>query len=335
MTRGAKPQILIIGAGSVGRRHARNLESLGATIACFDPRQDRLAEARKELKKVEVFDDLERALSAFYAGAVIASPPSFHVPQALECLRRRIPILLEKPVSPDLGAALTLQEVASSGTTPILLGYTYRWWPPLIHLRNRIRANAVGPLRHARFVMSAHLADWHPWERYQDFFMASRDQGGGALLDESHFIDLMLWFFGAPSAVTGNVEHLSNLEITTDDNVDMIVRYPDNFRVTIHLDLFGRPHQKSITVVGEDGTLECLFDPNLVSESVHGREAAITKFECERNDMFLAEAKEFLDVIERGKPLSCSLDDGVEVLRAVEAVRRSAAEDRTIVFRES
>ena len=57
-------------------------------------------------------------------------------------------------------------------------------------------ANAVGGLRHARFVMSAHLADWHPWERYQDFFMASRDQGGGALLDESHFIDLMLWFFG-------------------------------------------------------------------------------------------------------------------------------------------
>jgi predicted dehydrogenase len=192
----------------------------------------------------------------------------------------------------------------------------------------------VGGLRHARFVMSAHLADWHPWERYQDFFMASRDQGGGALLDESHFIDLMLWFFGSPSAVTGNVEHLSNLEITTDDNVDMIVRYPNNFRVTIHLDLFGRPHQKSITVVGEDGTLECLFDPNLVSESLQGREPVITKFKCERNDMFLAEAKEFLDVIEGGKPVSCSLDDGVEVLRTVEAVRRSAAEDRTIVLRE-
>jgi predicted dehydrogenase len=282
-----------------------------------------------------VFDDLERALSASYTGAVIASPPSFHVPQALECLRRRIPILLEKPLSPDLGDALTLQRAASQVATPILLGYTYRWWPPLNHLQRRIRANAVGTLRHARFVMSAHLADWHPWERYQDFFMASRDQGGGALLDESHFIDLMLWFFGTPSAVTGNVEHLSNLEITTDDNVDMIVRYPNNFRVTIHLDLFGRPHQKSITVVGEDGTLECLFDPNIVSESVQGGESVITRFECERNDMFLAEAKEFLDVIEGGKAVSCSLDDGVEVLRTVEAARRSAAEDRTIVLRES
>lgn len=334
MTSGPSRRLLVIGAGSAGRRHARNLGGLGATIACFDPRADRREEALRELGTVEVFDDLDRALAASWSGAVIASPPSFHVDQAIQCLERGIPLLLEKPVAPDLRSALRLREAASRHSIPVLLGYTYRWWPPLLHLRERIRANVVGPLRHARFVMSAHLADWHPWERYQDFFMASRELGGGALLDESHFIDLMHWLFGAPEAVAGYVEHISTLDISTDDNVDVIARYPDGLRVTIHLDLFGRPHQRSIAVVGEGGSLECLFDPNLVRESVTGREAATMTFDCERNDMFLAEAREFLNALNNRGDRSCSLEDGVNVLRSVEAIRRSSDEQRTVRLSE-
>jgi predicted dehydrogenase len=330
MMNGPQRRILIVGTGSVGRRHARNLASLGATVACFDPRPDRRLQAREELGPVDLFDDLDRAFASSFAGVVIASPPSFHVDQAITCLQRALPVLLEKPVAPDLAAALRLQQAMAQHPVPVLLGYTYRWWPPLLHLRARIQAKPVGPLRHARFVMSAHLADWHPWERYQDFFMASRELGGGALLDESHFIDLMHWFFGMPEAVAGSVEHLSALEITTDDNVDLIARYRDGLRVTIHLDLFGRPHQKSITVVGEDGTLECLFEPNLVRESVTGRDVVTTAFSCERNDMFLAEAREFLEVLEGRGGGTCAVADGVDTLRTVEAVRRSSAEGRTI-----
>jgi predicted dehydrogenase len=160
--------------------------------------------------------------------------------------------------------------------------------------------------------------------------MASRELGGGALLDESHFVDLMLWCFGAPDAVIGQVEHLSALEIETDDNVDVMARYGSGFRVTIHLDLFGRPHQKSIVVVGEEGSLECRFDPNAVVESVTGREARTTTFVCERNDMFRDEAREFLEVISGRRQPSCSLEDGVQVMRCIEAIRVSSAGQRSV-----
>jgi predicted dehydrogenase len=174
--------------------------------------------------------------------------------------------------------------------------------------------------------MSAHLADWHPWERYQDFFMAHADQGGGALLDESHFLDLALWLFGRPRALYGRVERLSSLEITSDDNVDLVAVFDQGLRVTIHLDLYGRPHEKSVTVIGEGGTLQCEFAPNRLR---HGTGAAgweDTLFACERNDMFLALAREFLDLIDLRTPPSCTIADGVEVLRCVEAARRSTAE---------
>jgi predicted dehydrogenase len=328
------PDILIAGAGSVGRRHARNLHSLGAQVSFFDPRSDRLAQAKEELPEaMGLFDQLETANAQGrpFSGAVIASPPRFHVDQAIAFLERGVPVLLEKPVSPDLDAALRLEAAVKRATVPLLLGYTYRWWPPLLELHRRLAGNAMGPVRHVRFMMSAHLADWHPWERYQDFFMASRELGGGALLDESHFIDLMLWLFGMPQAIQGRVERLSSLDIDTDDNVDLLAVYPNNLRVSIHLDLYGRPHEKMITVVGEAGTLQCRFDPNEVRFS---SEAAgdwqVTPFACERNDMFLGVASEFLELLAgRGAP-SCTIEDGVQVLRCVEALRQATEEGRSV-----
>lgn len=328
----AAPRVLVVGTGSAGRRHARNLLGLGARVSCFDPRPDRLEQARQELTGLlDASGDWRAALSRPIDAAVVASPPAVHVEQALELLERGAAVLLEKPVSPDLAGALRLAQAVRDARAPLLLGYTYRWWPPLLELRKRLTEGVLGMPRHARFVMSAHLADWHPWERYQDFFMASREQGGGALLDESHFLDLALWLFGMPEAVIGRVEKLSSLEITSDDNVDALLVYAGGLRVGIHLDLFGRPHERSLTVVGEAGTLQCLFEPNRLRQggSADGPWHE-TAFGCERNDMFVSVAREFLEVAGGSGRPTCTVEDGVRVLRCVEALRRSHTEGRLV-----
>ena len=46
-------------------------------------------------------------------------------------------------------------------------------------MRRHLAAQTAGTLRHVKFTLAAHLADWHPYERYQDFFMASAALGGG------------------------------------------------------------------------------------------------------------------------------------------------------------
>jgi predicted dehydrogenase len=330
------PRIVVVGTGSAGRRHAKNLRQLGAEVFCVDPREDRRAQAARELPGLAgTYASLAEAMegTARFDGGVIASPPSAHVEQAMALMERGMPLLLEKPIAPDLASALKLEQAARTSQAPVLLGYTYRWWPPLLEMKRRVAEGAVGPVRHARFVMSAHLADWHPWEPYQDFFMARRELGGGALLDESHFLDLMIWCFGMPESLTGRVERLSALEITTDDNVDLIAAYPDGLRVTIHLDLFGRPHEKVVTVVGEQGTLQCAFAPDAVRwSSTAGGGWQEQPFSCERNDMFLAEAKEFLSLTKgpAGGTPSCTIEDGIRVLQCVEAARLSTQEERTV-----
>ncbi|NWG24087.1 MAG: Gfo/Idh/MocA family oxidoreductase [Pseudorhodoplanes sp.] len=322
--------ILIVGSGSVGKRHARNLAALGCRISGMDPRADRREEMASEVKLVAAFASEQEAYAAAkYDGVVIASPPHVHVRQTVQALEAGCPVLLEKPVCPDLKGARALQEAAKRTKAPLLMGYTWRWWPPLADVRRLLDEKAVGAIHHVQFHMSAHLADWHPWERYQDFFMAQREQGGGALLDESHWIDLMLWLFGMPKEVSGKIDKISTLEITSDDNVDLLFTYEDGPRVTMHLDLYGRPHEKFIRFVGADGTIFWSADPNQLSV---GRTAAAewdkTAYRCERNDMFVAVAKEFLAAIDGAPVKTCNLDDGVNVLRVIEAARAASSENR-------
>lgn len=317
--------VLVVGAGSVGRRHARNLASLGARVTGFDPRPDRLDELRIEVPAAVLLHEMGH-LSEFDA-IVIASPPAFHVEQCIAAVDAGVPVLVEKPLAPDLEDARRL--AARPAGAPVLLGYTWRWWEPLRRVRELLD-DAIGEVHHVSFVLSAHLADWHPWERYQDFFMASRELGGGALLDESHWIDLLLWLFGMPRDVTARIERLSSLEIDTDDNVDLLAAFDSGLRASLHLDLYGRPHEKTITFRGEGGTIVWTAEPNRIAigrkaEPVWEEEV----FAHERNDMFLAVARELLDVVGGATP-SCTIADGVDVLRVVEAARLSDRERRVV-----
>ena len=156
--------------------------------------------------------------------------------------------------------------------------------------------------------------------------MSSKELGGGALLDESHWVDQMLWLFGTPKSVFGIVDHVSMLEISSDDLVELIARYEDNLTVSMHLDLFGRPHEKSIVVFGDKGSVSWKEASNCVTWTDESGEAQSKEFQEERNAMFERVAIEFAGVASGTVTPSCTLADGVEVLKIIEAVRSS---DRT------
>src|SRR5262249_5827261 len=92
-------RFLVVGCGSIGKRHIKNLLSLEAgEILAFDVRADRRDEIRGETS-VTVFDDLGAALRAEPTVAVIATPTSLHVPIALQAAKHNCHLFIEKPLS--------------------------------------------------------------------------------------------------------------------------------------------------------------------------------------------------------------------------------------------
>ena len=137
--------ILVVGAGSIGKRHLRNFKSLGCKVSAVDPRQDRLDEANKESQLEGLYLNLEKALKSdlddldyrYFDGVVIATPPRFHFNQCLQLMKSELPILLEKPGTQTLEQSEDLSNCLD--TNKVLLAYCYRWWPSIIKLREYIQ----------------------------------------------------------------------------------------------------------------------------------------------------------------------------------------------------
>ena len=328
--RKSAPRILIIGAGSVGKRHAENFQKLGVDADCVDPRSDRRAEFQQLYPLAQSFALLGDALKSKsrFCGAVICSPTAFHVSQASECSSLSIPVLMEKPLSADLESALNLKAQLDVTKVPLLLGYTWRWWPALEKVRSFVTDGKLGRPYYARFTISAHLADWHPWEDYREFFMAHEKLGGGALLDESHWIDQMIWLFGIPHAVFGVTRKLSELEISSDDLVELVAFYHEDLVVSVHLDIFGRPHEKSIQIYGDNGSISWSEEKKSVQVVDTSANIMVEEFNHDRNFMFERVAEEFLSMIQKASRPSCTIDDGIKVLEVVEAIRNSQRQGR-------
>ena len=354
--------ILVVGAGSIGKRHLRNLVSCGITeMAVVDPRADRLEEARAQVptaSKLRTVGSLQAAFTGHerYDAVVVASPPAFHPEAIRRAVEAGLPILCEKPLATDDGAVWSrlkrLCATAAERGILSMVGYNYRFLPHLQQVRRLLAEGAVGSILSVRGTFSEHLREWHPWEGL-NFYMASRAQGGGALLDESHLLDLCRWLFGEITEVAGYNGTLSTLGrepgFDTDDLVELVVRFASGAVGSLHMDLFGRHHQKRLEVIGEEGTLCWHFDnTDIASNRVElwrGRrervgpditrrmpEQVIPSDGLLRNHMYLEEARYFLQAIRAGRHLRDDvpdLRDGLQTLAVVRAARRAAASRRT------
>src|SRR3989338_8483994 len=141
-----RPHVLVVGAGSVGKRHLRNFAGLGCETSVCEPRADPRTDAAEPAPTAHSYAEYEAALrdARTFSGVVICSPPKFHVDQALAALELGLSVFLEKPVSPDAASAARLAEALKTSRAPLLLGYTYRWWPPVQEFRRRLEAGRGG-----------------------------------------------------------------------------------------------------------------------------------------------------------------------------------------------
>src|SRR6202035_2236334 len=235
--------VLVAGAGSIGRRHLSNLKKLGLTqLAACDPHPERLEYAAAEFQ-TKCFAELETGLKEFKPYAVlICTPPVHHVAQALQALRTGAHVFIEKPLSDRIEGVEELRnEVAKRGAV-VQVGYNLRFHPSLQKLKQLVDESAVGKILWANVEAGSYLPDWRPWQDYRKSYTARREMGGGILLDGSHEIDYVTWFFGAPQEVACMAGRVSELEVNVEDCATVLLRFPDGTRADVHLDFIQRSY---------------------------------------------------------------------------------------------
>lgn len=321
---------LVVGGGSVGKRHLRNLVATGRSAAVAEARADRRAEITAAFPHVRVFSSLEEALASdSYLAGFICVPTAYHIEPALFLAKRGIHIFVEKPVSHTLERIPELIDVVEAAGLVGLVGFCMRFFRPLVKAKELLDAGAVGRVVTARSFTGVYLPDWHPYEDYRTFYMAKKEQGGGVLLDECHAFDWMQWLCGPIEGAFAVVGTFSDLEVTTDDVSEVIVRFEDRAAGSIHLDMVDRSARSEVEIIGTKSTL--IVD--LEGHTVRLWDAAAKRwetfaFEPAYDRMYMEELNHFFACVEgRERPL-VDLRQGYQIQRIIDACARSARTGR-------
>jgi predicted dehydrogenase len=290
-------RIAVVGCGSAGSRHLRNLAALGChDLVAVDPdpiQRERAAVAAGACHT----PDLQTALATGASVVLVAAPPSLHVPIALDALRAGAALFVEKPLASSLDGVDELIEEAERRNGVALVACNLRFHPGLARVRQLVDAGAIGRVVAARIECGTWLPDWRPSQDYRTGYAARRDLGGGVVLDAIHELDYARWLLGEVESVACFADRLSSLELETEDVAAILLRFASGAIGEVHLDYVQRAYSRTCQLIGEDGTLRWDFASgatSLYSASSGTWESFPLPPGWQVNDMYLDELEHFL-----------------------------------------
>lgn len=321
--------ICVIGTGSIGERHVKNLLSLGQKVYVFD----------KEESKLEYFNrtygtpvvDIQSPHVKIDA-YVICTPPFHHEMFIEHALENKAHVFIEKPVSHNLETIKGLESKAALYGMIVQVGYQLRY-SDLWRVRQAINQGLIGRVCSIRAEYGNWLPYWHPKEHYLEMYTCFKKWGGGIILDASHEIDYVNWLAGTSSyksmhSIYGKV---GGLDYDVEDMAEINYVYDNNIVASIHMDCVNREYVRKCSIIGTKGTI--LWDANKIvkvfladkEEPEYKRGMLVNKTETTLlsyspdslpSDPYLAEMIDFISKIygDKGTDRGCTLSEGIRVL---------------------
>jgi predicted dehydrogenase len=340
-------KILIAGLGSIGRRHFRNLLALGEKELVLY-RTNRATLPDDELAGYPVETDLAHALKKHQPQAVVVSnPSSLHMDIAIPAAKAGCAILLEKPIAESLDRVSELRQAAEQSGSKILVGFQFRYHPTLNKARELINAGALGHILSAHAHWGEYLPNWHPWEDYRQSYAARADLGGGVIVTLTHPLDYLRFLLGEVNALWSFNGHVSALELSgVEDMAEIGLKFASGACGGVHVNYFQRPAVHRLEIIGSKGTLRWDNADGLLTHTHMPDEfgeikaqpapAQITHYPLpvgfDRNDLFLAQTRHFLEMAAGQAEPVCTLEDGLRALEMALAAKTSQSQGKTVTW---
>jgi len=321
-------KIIVVGCGSIGQRHLKNLRLLGVIVlVAVDLDQKRLKNLKKEIPNLKTYTNLDDALkqeSPIDAGFV-CTPTSLHIPVATKLAKAKLNLFIEKPLSHNLKGVDNLQKIVKKNKLITMMGMNYRFHPGLKLIKKMIDGNKIGKVYSIVGFGGHYLPGWHPNTDYRKEYTAKKKLGGGVLLTSMHGLDYLRWLAGEPKWFWGHMDKVSNLEIDTDDMAFAFFETDRGIKVFMYTDFLQRAPQHRLDVVGEKGNIKWDFFENKVNIYDSAKKNWIShKYKFEVNDMYVEEFQHFLDCLRKKTKTKIDINDGLMTLNLAFSIKKSS-----------
>ena len=340
--------VKVLGAGSIGNHLAHGCRSKGWDVTIVDLSPEALERTRDTIypSRYGVWDEAitlatpDEVTGKVFDIVIVGTPPATHLAVATAELRNTPPqlLLIEKPLAhPDAAAISAFVALAEHSPTKVLVGYNQRHKPNTLKFLEVASDPALGTLTG----LSSHMLEsWggilkaHFWMASEkDSYLAFTDQGGGALLEHSHALNLFLHFAteldqGSVTAVNASMEWVEHQTGKYDRDTTLNLTLESGLVGEVRQDLHTWPASKQAVASFEHGSVIWAMGDSRDTVSLHkadGSERKNWDFPKTRPDDFLGEISHLEDLLaEPDRPSTLDLHAGLAVMEvAVAAIKSS------------
>lgn len=321
---------LVVGFGSAGYRHARILRELGLrNLAVCDPEEEARARARTEFGMTESFSSLGEALQSKPEVAFICSPTAAHAKQTMQVLEAGVDAFVEKPLSNSVHLIDRLSSAGKCLNRIVMVGHCFRFHEGLRKAKAWLVEGRIGRLVTVRASMGEYIPEVMP--NYRKMYIAEYS-GAYELM---HDIDLALWYAAQrPIRVFAIDGTLGDVGMRSPDTAEILIEFEDRCVASVHLDFFQRARRRQTELLGTEGTIIVEFakwdECNLsLYESLSGKWCH-EQLKTDRDDMFRAEDRGFLEAVLHRSPVSIGVEEGRVAVEVTVAAQESARTGRAV-----
>jgi predicted dehydrogenase len=331
-------KLIVMGAGLIGSRHAEHVATEPGAVLCAIVDPSDVGRLLAERLGTRWYAGFAEAFAAERPdGVIVATPNRLHVENSLEVIAAGLPALVEKPIADNVVAATMLVEAAEKASIPLLVGHHRRYNPMIRKAKEIVESGRLGQV----LTLSGHFWLMKP-EDYFDVTWRREAGAGPVFVNLTHDIDLFRYLCGEvvwvqaqeSNAVRGNA---------VEETAVIILRFANGVLATINVsDSVVAPWSWELTT-GENpaypqqdqscyqigGTHGSLTIPQLELWSNPEKRSWWEPLRRERvpfvpDDPLKVQIRHFCDVIRDQATPIVSGRGGLNTLKVIEAVKRSA-----------
>ena len=298
-------KILIIGFGSIGKRHFEILSAFD-NVNSVDVVTKQSLEDIPSYLNLENIEDLNS-----YDYFIIASETVKHFDQ-LEYICSQVEykkILVEKPLYNKAHKKIET-------TNQISTAYNLRFHPVLEELARLLKDEDI---YYVNVICGQYLPTWRPEKDYRDSYSADISQGGGVLRDLSHELDYITWLFGDIEKMDAINTKVSDLEINSDDIFTAIAITNCKIIINVSMDYISKIPMRRLIIHTKMNTIEADIINNSIT--ISDKDSNRRSIECEVVDRNYTYTKMHEKILNDSYENICSFEEGTKIVDIIDNVK--------------
>jgi len=324
----------IIGCGRIAIRHVK--AGLASALADVSVLVDPVAERTMELSQqfqldAKIVSSPEEAFDCV-DGFVIAAPNHLHRRLAIECLQKKIPVLIEKPLATTVEDGEEICKTAAETGTVAAVGYVTRFRDNVKLFHQLYTSGYFGVPQRFAYQFGTR-GGWTPFSSYH---LDKTSMGGGVMVGTgSHFLDRMLYWFGYPDEVrmsddaAGGPEANSWAEFEFLRDGNRFFGAVETSKTVRRAPGFAMETDRGIVILPDDPHAKIRFrthDAQGVEQSL----SSVNNPQHHQQDSFLIQLEDFITACRDGRDPQVTASQGLLSVKLIEelyASRKSIEED--------